>query len=34
MAIRILHASGIEGNRIDMIFENSKAIVEKAIRRD
>ena len=33
MAIRILHASGIEGNRIDLIFENSKALVEKALRR-
>ena len=34
MAIKILHASGIEGNRIDMIFENAKALVEKALRRD
>lgn len=34
MAIRILHASGIEGNRIDMIFENSKTLLEKALRRD
>ncbi len=33
-AIRILLASGIEENRIDLIFENSKAIVEKAFRRD
>lgn len=33
-AIRILLASGIEENRIDLIFENSKAIVEKALRRD
>jgi len=32
-AIRILHASGIEGNRIDLIFENSKILVEKALRR-
>jgi histidinol phosphatase-like PHP family hydrolase len=34
MAIRILLASGIDGNRVDMIFENSKAIIEKAFRRD
>ena len=34
MAIKILQASGIEGNRIDMIFENAKALVEKALRRD
>ena len=33
-AIRILLASGIEENRIDSLFENSKAIVEKALRRD
>jgi putative hydrolase len=33
-AIRILLASGIEENRIDSIFENSKAIIEKALRRD
>jgi histidinol phosphatase-like PHP family hydrolase len=33
-AIRILLASGIEENRIDLIFENSKALVEKALRRD
>jgi histidinol phosphatase-like PHP family hydrolase len=33
-AIRILLASGIEENRIDQIFENSKALVEKALRRD
>jgi histidinol phosphatase-like PHP family hydrolase len=33
-AIRILLASGIEENRIDLIFENSKAIVEKAFKRD
>lgn len=34
MAIRILHASGIEENRIDLIFENSRSIVEKALRKD
>ncbi|MEW6163340.1 MAG: histidinol phosphate phosphatase domain-containing protein [Nitrospirota bacterium] len=34
MAIRILLASGIEENRIDSIFENSKALIEKALRRD
>jgi histidinol phosphatase-like PHP family hydrolase len=34
MAIKILQAAGIEGNRIDMIFENAKALVEKALRRD
>ena len=33
-AIRILLASGIEENRIDSIFENSKALIEKALRRD
>jgi histidinol phosphatase-like PHP family hydrolase len=33
MAIRILIASGIEENRIELIFENSKALVEKALRR-
>jgi putative hydrolase len=33
-AIRILLASGIEKNRIDSIFDNSKALVQKAIRRD
>jgi histidinol phosphatase-like PHP family hydrolase len=33
-AIRILLASGIEENRIDLIFENSKALVEKALRKD
>jgi putative hydrolase len=33
-AIKILLASGIEGNRINSIFEQSKALVEKAIRRD
>jgi len=33
-AIMILLASGIEENRIDSIFENSKAIIEKALRRD
>ncbi|MGB9716384.1 MAG: histidinol phosphate phosphatase domain-containing protein [Thermodesulfovibrionales bacterium] len=34
MAIKILKASGIDGNRIEMLFENSKSIVEKALRRD
>ncbi|MEW6067228.1 MAG: histidinol phosphate phosphatase domain-containing protein [Nitrospirota bacterium] len=33
-AVRILLASGIEENRIGSIFENSKAIVEKALRRN
>jgi len=33
-AIKILLASGIEKNRIDSIFENSKAIVERALRRN
>jgi len=33
-AIRILLASGIEENCIDSIFENSKALIEKALRRD
>ncbi len=33
-AIKILLASGIEKNRIDSIFENSKAIVERAIKRN
>lgn len=33
-AIRILLASGIEKNRIDSIFDNSKALVQKALRRD
>jgi putative hydrolase len=33
-ATRILLASGIEGNRVESIFENSKSIVEKARRRD
>jgi len=33
-AISILLASGIEKNRIDSIFENSKTLVEKALRRD
>ena len=34
MAKKILLASGIEENRIDSIFETSKAIIEKALRRD
>lgn len=33
-AISILLASGIEKNRIDSIFENSKTLIEKALRRD
>lgn len=33
-AVRILLAAGIEENRIDAVFENSKAIVEKIRRRD
>lgn len=33
-AIKILLASGIEENRINSIFEHSKALVEKALRRD
>jgi histidinol phosphatase-like PHP family hydrolase len=33
-AIRILLASGIEKNRIDSVFENSKTLIEKALRRD
>ena len=33
-ATKILRASGIETNRIDLIFDNSKALVEKALRRN
>jgi histidinol phosphatase-like PHP family hydrolase len=33
-AIKILLGSGIEHNRIESIFDNSKAIVEKALRRN
>jgi putative hydrolase len=33
-AIRILLASGVEENLINSIFNNSKALIEKAIRRD
>jgi len=33
-AIKILLGSGIEHNRIESIFDNSKAIVERAIRRN
>lgn len=33
-ARKILLASGIDENRIESVFENSKAIVEKALRRD
>jgi histidinol phosphatase-like PHP family hydrolase len=34
MATRILHAAGIEENRIDLIFENSRALVEKVLKKD
>jgi len=33
-AVRILLASGIEKNRIDSIFEQSRTLVEKILRRD
>jgi len=33
-AIKILLGSGVEHNRIESIFDNSKAIVERAIRRN
>ena len=33
-AIKILLGSGIENNRIESIFDNSKAIVERALRRN
>lgn len=33
-AINILLASGIEKNRINSVFENSKVIVEKSLRRE
>lgn len=33
-AIRILLASGIDENRINSIFDHSKTLVEKALRRD
>jgi histidinol phosphatase-like PHP family hydrolase len=33
-AIKILLGSGIEQNRIESIFDNSKAIVERALRRN
>lgn len=33
-ARKILLAAGIDENRIESVFENSKAIVEKALRRD
>jgi len=33
-AIKILLASGIDGNRINSIFDHSKTLVEKALRRD
>lgn len=33
-ARRILFAAGIEESRIDTIFENSRLLVEKALRRD
>jgi putative hydrolase len=32
-AVRILRGSGIEENRIDSIFENSKAILDKVLKR-
>lgn len=34
MATKILYASGIDGNRIEMIFENSKSIIEKVLKKD
>lgn len=33
-AIKILLASGIDEDRVDSIFENSKALVKKALRRN
>jgi len=33
-AKKILRAAGIEENRVESIFENSKALMEKALRRD
>ncbi len=33
MATKILLASGIEGNRVDSIFENSKALIGKVLRK-
>lgn len=33
-AKRILFAAGIDENRIESVFENSKLLVEKALRRD
>lgn len=33
-ARKILLAAGIDENRIESVFENSKALVEKALRRD
>jgi histidinol phosphatase-like PHP family hydrolase len=33
-ATRILLASGIEGKRVESVFENSKSIIEKTRRRD
>ncbi|MBM4129255.1 MAG: histidinol phosphate phosphatase domain-containing protein [Nitrospira sp.] len=33
MAIKILLASGVDEKRIPLIFENSKALVEKALKR-
>lgn len=33
-ARRILFAAGIDENRIELVFENSKLLVEKALRRD
>lgn len=34
MAVKILLASGIEENRIDLVFETSKIIIEKALKRN
>lgn len=33
MARQILLAAGIDENRIDLVFENSKSLIEKALRR-
>jgi histidinol phosphatase-like PHP family hydrolase len=33
-AVKILHGPGIDKNRIESIFDNSKAIVERALRRN
>jgi len=34
VAVKILLASGIEENRIDLLFENSMVLVEKALRKN